>query len=69
MKVHLKFKSLSYARGATEFLYKLHPSVLKKAIDLKRELGSILGFIDLDNVNYEQREQLSKIRFKDDNLP
>lgn len=69
MKVHLKFKSLVYARYAAEFLYKLHPSVLKQALDLKRELGSIIGFIDLQNLTYVQREQLSKIRFKDGNLP
>lgn len=69
MKVHLKFKSLSYARDAAEFLYKLHPFVLKQAIDLKRELGSILGFIDLENLTYEQREQLSKLKLKQDNLP
>ena len=53
MKVHLKFKSLSYARYAAEFLYKLHPSVLKQALDLKRSFGSILGFIDLKNLTYE----------------
>ena len=69
MIVHLKFKSLSYARDAAEFLYKLHPSVLKQALDLKRSFGSNLGFIDFKNLTYEQREQLSKIRFKDDNLP
>ena len=69
MKVHLKFKSLAYAKYTAEFLYKLHPSVLKQALDLKRSLGSILGFIDLNNLTYEQREQLSKIKFKDENLP
>ena len=69
MKIHLKFKSLSYARDAAEFLYRLHPSVLKQALDLKRSFSSNLGFIDLKNLTYEQREQLSKIRFKDGNLP
>ena len=69
MKVHLKFKSPSYARYAAEFLYKLHPSVLKQALDLKRSFGSILGFIDFKNLTYEQREQLSKLKLKDDNLP
>ena len=69
MKVHLKFKSFIYARDAAEFLYKLHPLVLKQALDLKRSFGSILGFIDFDNLNYEQREQLSNLRFKEDNLP
>ena len=69
MKVHLKFKSLIYARDAAEFLYKLHPSVLKQALELKRSFGSILGFIDLNYLTYEKREQLSKLRLKEDNLP
>ena len=56
-------------RYAAEFLYKLHPSVLKQALGLKRSFGSILGFIDLKNLTYEQREQLSKLKLKDDNLP
>ena len=49
MKVHLKFKNLRYAMNVVEFLYKLHPYVLKDALDLKRSLGSILGFNDLNN--------------------
>ena len=69
MKVHLKFKSFVYAKDAAEFLYKLHPLVLKRALDLKKRLGSILGFIDLGNLTYEQREQLTEFRFKDENLP
>ena len=69
MKVNLKFKSHTYARYAVEFLYKLHPLVLKEALDLKRSLGSILGFIELDNLNYEQRKQLSNLMFKEENVP
>ena len=69
MKVHLKFKSLNYARDAAEFLYKLHPLILKQALDLKRSFGSITGFIDLNDLTYEQREELSKLRLKEDNLP
>ena len=69
MKVHLKFKSLIFAKDTAEFLYKLHPLVLKQTLDLKRSLGSILGFNDLGNLNYEQREQLSQLRLKEDNLP
>ena len=67
MKVYLKFKSLSYALKATEFLYDLHPIVLKNAVDLKRSLGSILGMIDLNYLTYEQREQLATL--KEGNLP
>lgn len=67
MKVYLKFKSLSYALKATEFLYDLHPIVLKNALDLKRSLGSILGMIDLNYLTYEQREQLATL--KEGNLP
>lgn len=62
MKVYLKFKSLSYALKATEFLYDLHPIVLKKALDLKRSLGSILGMIELSYLTYEQREQLATLK-------
>ena len=68
MKVHLKFKNLRYAMNVVEFLYKLHPTVLEEALDLKRRLGSILGFNDLNNFNYQQREQLIKLKFKEDNL-
>ena len=62
MKVHLKFKSVSYALKATEFLYDLHPIVLKNALDLKRALGSILGMFDLTYLTYEQREQLATLK-------
>lgn len=58
----MKFKSLSYALKATEFLYDLHPIVLKNALDLKRSLGSILGMIDLNYLTYEQREQLATLK-------
>ena len=68
MKVLLKFKNLRYAMNVVEFLYKLHPTVLEEALDLKRSLGSILGFNDLNNFNYQQREQLIKLKFKEDNL-
>ena len=67
MKVYLKFKSLSYALKVTEFLYDLHPIVLKNALDLKRTLGSILGMNNLNYLTYEQREQLSTL--KEGNLP
>ena len=62
MKVYMKFKSLSYALKATEFLYDLHPIVLKNALDLKRSLGSILGMIDLNYLTYEQRQQLATLK-------
>ena len=62
MKVYMKFKSLSYALKATEFLYDLHPIVLKNALDLKRSPGSILGMIDLNYLTYEQREQLATLK-------
>ena len=62
MKVYLKFKSLSYALKVTEFLYDLHPLVLKNALELKRSLGSILGIINLNQLTYEQREQLTTLK-------
>ena len=62
MKVHLKFKSLQYARMATELLYDLHPVILKDMLDMKRALGSILGqIIQPNQINYEQREQLTEL--------
>ena len=63
MKVHLKFKSLQYALMATELLYDLHPVILKDMLDMKRALGSILGqIIQPNQITYEQREQLTKLR-------
>ena len=62
MKVHLKFESLQYALMVTEFLYDLHPVILKDMLDMKRALGSILGqIIQPNQITYEQREQLTKL--------
>lgn len=62
MKVYLKFKSVQYAKYVAEFLYKLHPVVLKEQLDSKKSFGKIFGMIDLNNLDYNQREQLANLK-------
>ena len=62
MKVYLKFKSVQYAKYVAEFLYKLHPVVLKEQLDLKKRFGKIFGVINLNNLYYIQREQLANLK-------
>ena len=62
MKIQLKLSSLEFALDTAEFLYKLHPLVLKQALELKRSFGDILGIIDLKNLSFEQREQLLSLK-------
>lgn len=66
MKVYLKFKSLNYALWATELLYDLHPIVLEEMLKIKRNFGSVLGKIDLNQLTYEQREQLANLTIKNE---
>ena len=66
MKVYLKFKNLHFALMATEFLYNLHPFILKQALDMKRSHGSILGTINLEQLTYVQSEQLSNLKFREE---
>ena len=63
MKINLKIKSVRYAKYVAEFLYKLHPVVLKEQLSAKKSFGKIFGFIDLNNMNYDQREQLANLTF------
>ena len=58
MKVYLKFKKLCYAQLTAEFLYCLHPMVLKEVLEDKRYMGDIFGFNDLNNLTFEQRQKL-----------
>ena len=44
-----------------EVLYKLHPSVLNYLVEMERSLGSILGFIDCNNMSLEERKFLANI--------
>ena len=62
MKINLKFKSVQYAKYVAEFLYKLHPVVLKQQLDAKEKFGKIFGMIDLNNLDYDQREQLPNLK-------
>ena len=61
MKINLKIKSVQYAKYVAEFLYKLHPVVLKEELYMKKNFGELFGFIDLGNMNYNQREQLANL--------
>ena len=61
MKINLKIKSVQYAKYVAEFLYKLHPVVLKEELYMKKNFGELFGFIDLNNMNYDQREQLANL--------
>ena len=66
MKINLKFKSVQYAKYVAEFLYKLHPVVLKEQLDSKEKFGKIFGMIDLNNLDYDQREQLANLKFDEE---
>ena len=61
MRIQINPHSLLNLENICEMLYKLHPSVLDDLVEMKRSLGDVLGFIDLDNVTLEQREFLSNI--------
>ena len=61
MKINLKIKSVRYAKYVAEFLYKLHPVVLKEQLDVKKSFGKVLGFNDLNNLDYDKREQFAKL--------
>ena len=66
MKVYIKFKSVQYAKYVAEFLYKLYPVVLKEQLDAKEKFGKIFGMIDLNNLDYDQREQLANLKFNEE---
>ena len=62
MKINLKIKSVQYAKYVAEFLYKLHPVVLKEQLYMKKSFGKIFGFTDLsESMDYEKREQFAKL--------
>lgn len=68
MKITLKFKSVQYAKFVADFLYKLHPVVLKEQLDAKEKFGKIFGMIDLNNLDYDQREQLANLKFDEEKI-
>ena len=68
MKINLKIKSVQYAKYVAEFLYKLHPVVLKEQLDAKKKFGKIFGMIELNNLDYDQREQLANLNSDKENI-
>ena len=68
MKINLRIKSVRYAKYLAEFLYKLHPVVLKEQLNAKKEFGNIFGMIDLNNMDYDKREQLANLTFNKEQI-
>ena len=67
MKINLKIKSVQYAKYVAEFLYKLHPVVLKQELSAKERFGKTFGMINLNNLDYEKREQLVNLKPDEEN--
>ena len=61
MKIQINPRSLLNLEHICEVLYKLHPSVLNFLVKIERDLGPILGFIDMKNLTLEQKEILESI--------
>ena len=59
MIIEINPRSLLNLEHICEVLYKLHPLVLNHLVEMERNLGPILGLIDLDNLSLEEREFLS----------
>ena len=60
MRIEINPRSLLNLENICEVLYKLHPYVLNDLLEMERNLGDILGFIDLSNLSLEEREFLSE---------
>ena len=58
MRIEINPKSLKNLEDICEVLYKLHPLVLNKLIQMERSFGKVLGYIDFDNISLEEREYL-----------
>ena len=61
MQIQINPHSLLNLEHICEVLYKLHPSVLNYLVEMERSLGSILGFIDFNNMSLEERKFLANI--------
>ena len=61
MQIQINPRSLLNLEHICEVLYKLHPSVLNYLVEMERSLGSILGFIDFNNMSLEERKFLANI--------
>ena len=60
MKIEINPRSLLNLENICEVLYKLHPYVLDELVEMERNLGGVLGMIDLSNLSLEEREFLSE---------
>ena len=69
MRIEINPRSLSNLEDICEVLYKLHPLVLNRLIEIKRTFGNVLGFIDLDNLSQEEREFLANHNKEEDEDP
>ena len=70
MRIEINPKSLLNLEHISEVLYKLHPLVLDKLIDMERRLGKVLGRVDMNNLSLEEREYLaSRTEIKTDDEP
>ena len=65
MRIQINPRSLLNLEHICEVLYKLHPSVLNYLVEMERSLGSILGFIDCNNMSLEKRKFLANIDEED----
>ena len=68
MKIEINPRSLLNLENICEILYKLHPRVLDKLVDMERRLGKILGINETDNLSFEQRELLTELKSDEDNV-
>ena len=59
MRIEINPTSLLNLEHICEVLYKLHPSVLHDLVEMERNLGSVLGYIDFDNISLEERKFLA----------
>ena len=69
MRIEINPRSLPNLEDICEVLYKLHPLVLNRLIEIKRTFGNILGFINLDNLSQEEREFLANHNKEEDEDP
>ena len=61
MRIEINPTSLLNLENICEVLYKLHPSVLDYLVEMERNFGEVLGFIDTDKPSLEEREFLADI--------
>ena len=59
MRIEINPRSLLNLEHICEVLYKLHPSILDYLIEIERNLGGILGEINLNNPSEKEREFLA----------